>query len=158
MDVYCSAQVKEALYREYHYVFATDKYPGVPQLQIKEITKEPFELVGTGTVIPVEVMHYKMPVLGFRFGDFAYITDANTVSNEEREKLKGVKILVVNALRREAHISHFNLEEALNFIDQVKPEKAFLTHISHLFGTHDEIHDWLPDNVEVAYDGLEIQF
>ena len=158
MDVYCSPQVIDALHREYHYVFAAEKYPGIPQLQIKEISKEPFDLIGFGKVVPVEVMHYKMPVLGFRFGDFAYITDAKTVSEEEREKLKGVKVLVVNALRREAHISHFNLEEALDFINLVQPEKAYLTHISHLFGTHEEILEMLPPNVEVAFDGLEIEF
>lgn len=158
MDVYCTKAVKDALHREYHYVFSADKYPGVPQLQIKDITKEPFELPGSGMVVPVEVMHYKMPVLGFRFGDFAYITDAKTVSDEERKKLNGVKVLVVNALRKEQHISHFNLEEALAFIDLVQPEKAYLTHISHLFGTHEEINAILPDHVCVAYDGLELQF
>jgi phosphoribosyl 1,2-cyclic phosphate phosphodiesterase len=108
-------------------------------------------------VVPIEVMHYKMPVLGFRVGDFTYITDAKTVTAKEREKIRGSKVLVVNALRREPHISHFNLEEALEFIMDIQPEVAYLTHISHLFGSHKDIEDELPKNVHVAYDGLRIR-
>jgi phosphoribosyl 1,2-cyclic phosphate phosphodiesterase len=97
-----------------------------------------------------------MEVYGFRIGDFAYITDAKTVANEEVEKLKGVKVLIINALRKQPHISHFNLEEALAFIERIAPEKAFLTHISHIFGTHEEIESELPESISVAYDGMEL--
>ena len=109
-------------------------------------------------LIPVEVMHYKMPVFGYRINDFTYITDAKTIAPAEIEKVKGTKVLIVNALHRSAHISHFNLEEALAFIALIQPEKAYLTHISHLFGKHHEIEESLPKNVFVAYDGLEIEF
>lgn len=155
MEVYCSYQVEEALRREFHYVFTNIDYPGVPKVNINRIENKPFEVDGI-PVIPIQVMHYKMPVLGFRFEDFTYITDAKTISCEEREKIRGTKILVVNALRKEAHISHFNLEEALAFIEDISPERAYLTHISHLFGTHEEIEKLLPDNVYVAFDGLVI--
>ena len=150
MDVYCSEHVDAALKREYHYVFSALKYPGVPELNLIRILKNDL------TVIPIQVMHYKMKVFGFRIGDFAYITDAKTVANEEIEKLRGVKVLIVNALRKEPHISHFNLDEALAFINRVAPEKAYLTHISHVFGTHDEIERELPESIAVAYDGLEL--
>ena len=153
MEIYCTARVEEALRREYQYAFEEDKYPGIPQLNINRITKEPFVVEGHLYVEPVEVMHYLMPVLGFRFGDFAYVTDAKTVSEIEIAKLKGVKILIVNALRKEPHLSHFNLDEALEFIEAVGAEQAYLTHISHLFGTHEEIERELPAHVRVAYDG-----
>lgn len=158
MDIYCSKAVETALRREYHYAFSEDKYPGIPQLNIINIRNTPFSVSGDIPVTPVEVMHYFMPVFGFRIGDFAYITDAKTIEDQEIEKLKGVKVLIVNALRKEPHISHFNLEEALNFIREVNPEKAYLTHISHMFGTHREIESELPPNVFAAYDGLKLNF
>lgn len=157
MDVYCSEHVDVALKREYHYVFSAVKYPGVPELNLIRINNnESFTLKNDLIVHPIRVLHYKMEVYGFRIGDFAYITDAKTVAKEEVEKLKGVKILIVNALRKEPHISHFNRDEALAFIEQVAPEKAYLTHISHVFGTHDEIESELPASIAVAYDGLEL--
>ena len=156
MEVFCSNRVEAALRREFHYVFDENKYPGVPLIQLHTINKEKFILPGGLEVLPIEVMHYKMPVLAYRINDFAYITDAKTISIEEKEKLKGVKVLIVNALRVEEHISHFNLVEALQLIDEIKPEKAYLTHISHLFGTHDEIQALCPPNVYPAYDGLKI--
>lgn len=157
MDVYCSEHVEAALKREYHYVFSALKYPGVPELNLIRIdNNQSFTLKNELTVVPIKVMHYKMEVFGFRFGDFAYITDAKTVATNEVEKLKGVKVLIINALRKEPHISHFNLEEALAFIDLVAPEKAYLTHISHVFGTQEEIEKELPAHVHVAYDGLEL--
>jgi phosphoribosyl 1,2-cyclic phosphate phosphodiesterase len=157
MEVYCTVRVEEALRREFHYVFLRDGYPGIPQVELNRIdSSTPFDLPGGLMVIPIEVMHYKLPVLGFRFGDFAYITDAKTITQEEKDKLIGVKILMINALRIEPHLSHFNLEEAIAFIREVKPEKAYLTHISHLFGAHDEINNMLPDDIFVAYDGMEI--
>jgi phosphoribosyl 1,2-cyclic phosphate phosphodiesterase len=157
MNVYCAAPVEEALRRDFHYAFAENKYPGVPSLRIYPIDKNPFELSNGTKIIPIEVMHYKMPVLGYRIGDFTYITDAKTISEEEKEKIRGTEILVVNALRIQEHISHFNLEEALAFIEEIQPKKAYLTHISHLFGTHEEISAMLPPNVYAAYDGLTFE-
>ncbi len=156
MEVYCNTSVEKALKREFYYVFEANKYPGVPSVNLNLINKEPFT-INDMSVTPIEVMHYKMPVLGFRIGDFTYITDAKTVSEEEREKIRGTKVLVVNALRREEHISHFNLEQALDFIEDIGPEKAYLTHISHLFGTHEDIEKELPENVSVAFDGLRLE-
>lgn len=157
MNIYCASTVETALRREFFYAFEEHKYPGVPSLNIVPISNQPFYLTNGVEVIPIQVMHYKMPVLGFRIGDFTYITDAKTISAEEKEKIKGSKILIVNALRKEEHISHFNLEEALAFIDEIKPEQAYLTHISHLFGTHQEISDLLPPNIYPAYDGLTFE-
>ena len=155
MEIYCTPAVEEALKREYSYAFAEYKYPGIPQLNITIIGSQPFDLKPGFTVQPVEVMHYQMPVLGFRFGDFAYITDAKTVADSEIEKLKGVRLLIVNALRKEPHLSHFNEDEALEFIAKVNPEKAYLTHISHLYGKHEAIERGLPPHVGVAFDGQQ---
>ena len=156
MQVYCSKRVEVALKREFHYVFDEDKYPGVPLIQLNTIQNEKFTLPGGLEVQPIDVMHYKMPVIAYRIKDFAYITDAKTITESEREKLKGVKVLIVNALRIQEHISHFNLYEALQLIEEIKPEKAYLTHISHLFGTHEEIKALCPSNVYPAFDGLKI--
>ena len=156
MQVYCSKRVEVALKREFHYVFDEDKYPGVPLIQLNTIQNEKFTLPGGLEVQPIDVMHYKMPVIAYRIKDFAYITDAKTITESEREKLKGVKVLIVNALRIQEHISHFNLDEALQLIEEIKPEKAYLTHISHLFGTHKEIKALCPSNVYPAFDGLKI--
>jgi len=156
MPVFCTEDVEKAIRNEFHYVFAENSYPGIPKIALNRISKDnSFEVSGL-SFIPIEVMHYKMPVLGFRIGDFAYITDAKTVSDVEKKKLDGVKVLIVNALRREEHISHFNLQEALEFIASINPEQAYLTHISHLFGRHDDILDDLPPNVSVVYDGMKI--
>jgi len=133
MDVFATPRVQEALRREFHYVFAETKYPGVPEVKLKTIDGEPFT-IGEMQFIPVEVMHYKMPVLGFRIGNFAYVTDANYIAPAELEKLKGLDVLVLNALRIQTHMSHFSLSEALEIIDFLKPKKAYLTHISHLLG------------------------
>jgi len=158
MEIFCTPEVEEALRREYHYAFAESNYPGIPQLNINSIGLDPFELPDGLQLIPIEVMHYKMSVLGFRIGEFAYVTDAKTVEQSEIEKLKGVKVLIVNALRKEPHLSHFNLDEALDFIQKVGPESAYLTHISHLFGTHEQIEEELPPHVHVAYDGQQFEF
>jgi phosphoribosyl 1,2-cyclic phosphate phosphodiesterase len=154
MEIFCTERVETALKREFQYVFSNERYPGIPEVKLNNINLEPFQLPDGPIVTPIEVMHYKLPVLGFRIGDFTYITDAKTVSEKELEKVKGTKILIVNALHRSEHISHFNLEEALIFIDQVNPEKAYLTHISHLFGCHTEIEKILPPNVFIAFDGM----
>lgn len=157
MEVYCSEAVEFALRREFHYVFSGVPYPGIPTLHLNRIVNEKFQLIDGVEVMPIQVMHYRMPVFGFRIGDFTYITDAKTVSIEEMEKVKGSKVLIVNCLHRSQHISHFNLEEALAFIEAVKPEKAYLTHISHLFGKHADIENDLPENVYLAYDGLKLE-
>lgn len=157
MEIFCSERVEEALIREFYYVFESVKYPGVPAVNINRIYNEPFVLPCGAEVTPIEVMHYKMPVFGFRIGDFTYITDAKSISEEELEKVKGSKVVVINALRQSEHISHFNLEQALEFIEKVNPETAYLTHISHLFDTHEGIQSQLPENVFVAFDGLKIR-
>lgn len=157
MDVYATPQVQEALKREYHYVFMDKKYPGIPQVNLLELDDEPIELFGE-KIIPINVMHLKLPVKAFRLRGFTYITDANYISEEEFKKIEGTEYLVINALRKEKHISHYNLEEALAFIERVKPKKAYLTHISHLMGLQSEVSKELPDNVEIAYDGLRIPF
>ena len=157
MEVYADERVQKALRREYAYVFAEDKYPGIPQMNTHTIYNEPFFIQGI-KVIPIRLMHYKLPIFGFRIQNFTYITDTNYIPPEEKEKVKGTKVLVVNALRKEKHISHFNLEEALQFIDEIKPEKAYLTHISHLMGKMADIEKELPENVFFAYDGLKLEF
>jgi phosphoribosyl 1,2-cyclic phosphate phosphodiesterase len=153
MDVYADERVQQALKREFHYVFADLKYPGIPKINLHTITNTPFIVEGI-KIIPIEVMHHKLPVLGFRIGDFTYVTDANFISESEKEKIKGTKVLVLNALRREEHISHFTLNQALELIKELKPEMTYLTHISHQLGKYDDINAELPKNVRCAYDGL----
>ncbi|WP_304133316.1 MBL fold metallo-hydrolase [Mesonia mobilis] len=156
ISVYAHPRVIKALEKRFDYVFETvNKYPGTPSLKINEINDNPFT-IGNLDVVPVNVWHHKLQVYAFRFGDFAYVTDAKTIEEEELEKLKGVKVLTVNALRKEPHLSHFNLEEALDFIKKVNPERAYLTHISHLLGFHEEVEKELPENVFLAYDNLKI--
>ena len=157
MELFCSEAVEEALRRDFHYVFSGNRYPGIPTVKLNRIENKPFLLPNGPLLTPIEVMHYKMPVFGFRLDDFTYITDAKTISSKEKEKVKGTKILIVNALHRSEHLSHFNLEEALAFIAEINPERAYLTHVSHLFGKHQEIEASLPPNVFVAYDGMTIQ-
>ena len=156
IPVYAHKRVIKALEDRFEYIFETEnKYAGAPGVKTHQIENKPFTLGGIN-VIPINGMHYKLQVFGFRLNDFAYLTDMKTVEDKEIEKLKGVKVLVVNALREEQHVSHFNLDEALAFIDKVKPEKAYLTHISHLLGFHDEVQQRLPKNVFLAYDNLQI--
>ncbi len=156
IPIYAHKRVLKALKKRFDYVFKTkNKYPGAPTVIQNRIKNEPF-LLKNLEVIPVNGKHYKLQVFGFKFGDFAYLTDMKTVKAEEIEKIKNVKVLVVNALRIEPHPSHFNLEEALQFIAEVNPETAYLTHISHLLGFHEAIQKKLPKNVFLAYDGLEI--
>jgi phosphoribosyl 1,2-cyclic phosphate phosphodiesterase len=157
MDVYCDLNVQKALLREYPYVFSDFKYPGVPEVKVHQINKDQAFTIDGNLFTPIEVMHYKLPVLGFRVGDLTYITDAKTIAEAEVEKVRGSKVLVVNALRLTEHISHFNLEQALDFIKKVNPERAYLTHLSHLMGRHDDVVKLLPANVFVAYDGLKVK-
>lgn len=156
MPVYGSEEVMKALEREYYYVFEAVKYPGVPQITVHTIDNTPFELNGC-KFEPIQLWHHRMPVFGFRIGNFAYITDANLIPEEEMLKLKGLKVLVINALRKETHISHFNLEQALEIIGRLQPEQAYLTHISHQLGLHAEEEALLPQSVRLAYDGLKIE-
>ena len=153
INVYAHKRVQDALKKEFSYIFAHHKYPGIPQLDLFEIGHHPFEVAGV-PFIPIEVMHFQLPVLGFRIADFTYITDAKTVSEVEKAKIKGTKVLVINALQQEKHISHFTLEEAVAFAQEIGAEKTYFTHISHRLGTHQKISELLPAGVELAYDGL----
>ena len=156
IPIYAHKRVLKALKKRFDYVFKTkNKYPGAPTVIQNRIKNTPF-LLKNLQIIPINGKHDKLQVFGFKFGDFAYLTDMKTVKAEEVEKIKNVKVLVVNALRIEPHPSHFNLEEALQFIAEVNPETAYLTHISHLLGFHEAIQKKLPKNVFLAYDGLEI--
>lgn len=154
MNIYADARVQTALMREFPYVFAEFKYPGIPQINIHPIGLEPFD-IGSMHFIPIEVLHYKLPVLGFRINDFTYITDAKTVSPEEKEKIKGSKILVLNALQRQTHISHFTLDEAMDFAREIGADTTYFTHISHRLGKHADIERELPAGIKLAYDGLQ---
>jgi len=155
IDIYATERVQAALKREFAYIFAEFKYPGIPQVNMHTIGLEPFD-IGSLHFIPIEVMHYKLPVLGFRIADFTYITDAKTVAPAEIEKIKGSKILVINALQTQSHISHFTLDEALSFAQEVGAEKTYLTHISHRLGLHKVMTEQLPQGIEFAYDGLRL--
>lgn len=155
MNIYADSRVQNALIREFPYVFAEYRYPGIPQVDIHPIGLEPFD-IGSIHFIPIEVMHYKLPVLGFRINDFTYITDAKTVSETEKEKIKGTKILVINALQKESHISHFTLNEAIAFAREIGAETTYLTHISHRLGKHADVSAQLPTGIELAYDGLQL--
>ena len=153
MDIYANAQTEEALRREFMYVFSEQKYPGLPRVNIKSISTEPF-LAGDIPVQPVVVYHLKMPVLGFRFGKFTYITDANEISEIEKEKIRGSEILVINALRNERHVSHFTLTEAIALADELEVPSAWFTHMSHQIGLHEKVNGLLPPNRQLAWDGL----
>ncbi len=156
MNIYAHERVIKSIKKRYDYIFeAENKYPGAPDVVINVIENKPFKLPEM-EVVPINADHHFVQVFGFRFQDFAYLTDIKTVEANEIEKLKDIKVLVVNALRITPHISHFNLEEALDFINLIKPEKAYLTHISHLLGFHDNVEKELPKNVFLAYDGLKI--
>ena len=144
------------VYKDFSYAFAAFRYPGVPEINYHVIDDRPF-YIDDIQVVPIPVLHYKMPVLGFRIGNFAYITDAKTIPASSMERLKGVEYLVINALRKELHMSHFNLEEALTMIARIQPKSAFLTHIGHQMGLSAEVSKELPVQVKLAYDTLEIE-
>ncbi len=157
MPVYATQHVQEQLRDRFAYIFAVDGYPGIPRLELREIKKEQRFEVGGLDILPIEVIHGRLPVLGFRFGDFTYITDAKYISEESQALIKGSKILVLNALHHKMHYSHFNLEEALEMIAILKPEQAYLTHISHHMGLDAVVNADLPPGVQLAYDGLELE-
>lgn len=156
MQVYGHKRVLDTLKKEFSYAFTEHKYPGVPLIDLNEISNTTFDIEGI-CFTPIEVMHYKLPVFGFRIKDFTYITDANFISDEELAKVKGSKVLVINALRHEEHISHFTLKQALEIIEKIQPEKAFLTHLSHQMGKHGHVEGALPSNVRIAFDGQQFK-
>lgn len=155
IDIFATEPSQQGIMREFAYAFAEFKYPGIPDLNLRTITDEPFDINGY-PIIPVQVMHYKMPVLGFRFGDFTYITDANFIAPEEKEKIKGSRILVLNALRKEKHISHFTLGEAIELAQELQIPEVYFTHISHQMGKHEDVTKELPAGMALAYDGLTL--
>ncbi len=156
IPIYAHKRVVESLQKRFEYIMSKDnKYPGAPSVAVNVIENKPF-LFKKLPIIPVNAMHNRLQVFGFRLNDFAYLTDVKTIEPEETEKLKGVTVLVINALRQEPHHSHFNLEDALAFIAELNPEQAYITHISHLLGFHEEIQPTLPKNVFLAYDNLKI--
>ena len=157
IEIYAEKRVLDSLKREFHYVFDPKfDYPGIPKINPNEITNQPFTILEK-TIIPIRGFHHKLPVLGFRIDDFTYITDMNRIEKEELEKIKGTKILVINALQKTEHISHFTLAEALKIIKTIKPETAYLTHMSHILGKHEDVSKELPENVFLGFDGLTIK-
>ncbi|SFJ62890.1 MBL fold metallo-hydrolase [Olleya namhaensis] len=156
LPIYAHKRVIEQLKIRFEYVFATEnRYPGAPTVSVNEIKNEAFTIAGK-SIIPIEALHYKLQVFGFRFDNFAYLTDVKTITQTELDKLKDLDVLVINALRIKEHISHLNLEQALEIIALLKPKRAYLTHVSHLLGFHDEVEKQLPENVFLAYDQLKI--
>ena len=156
MQIYANQLTLDALMREFAYAFADKKYPGVPELELNAIDLQPFS-IGEVPVQPIQVWHMKMPVYGFRFGDFTYITDANRIDEEEKEKIWGSKVMVVNALRKDKHISHYNLEEAINLVQELQVPEAYFTHISHQLVRHGEIEPTLPEGMHLAYVVLQVE-
>ncbi len=152
IDIFAEERVQKAVRKEYSYVFAEYQYPGIPKMRLNPVTDYGFTIKGIN-LIPLRVFHYRLPVYGFRIGNFAYITDANYIPEETKEKLFGVKYFVINALRKEKHISHFSLREAINLVREVSPRKAFITHISHQMGLHEEVTATLPPEIMLAFDG-----
>ena len=157
VNLFAHPRVVKALSQRFDYIFETEnKYPGAPNINTHFIENKTFN-VGGIDILPVEGLHYKLPVFGFRIDNFCYLTDMKTISDTEKQKLKNLDVLVINALRQEDHISHFNLEQALAIIEELKPKQAYITHISHLMGFHNEVEASLPPNVNLAYDNLQIE-
>ncbi len=156
IDIYAHKRVQEALKKEFHYIFSGNNYPGIPRLTLHEIQEDQPFLVSGIEIIPISVMHFQLPVFGFRIGNFSYITDAKTITEEDKLKIRGSAVLVINALQKEKHISHLTLAEALELAAEIGAGKTYLTHISHRLGTHTAISAELPEGVFLAYDGLEL--
>lgn len=157
IDIYARDNAIVAIRRDYSYIFEKHIYPGLPEANLVEVSGKASFDVDNINIMPIEVMHKDLPILGYRIGDLTYITDANYISDQELEKLKDTKVLVINALRIETHFSHFSLSEALQIVNRIKPERAYLTHMSHEMGFYNEVSRSLPQNVFLAYDGLEIE-
>ena len=156
MDIYAQEHVNLLIKNEFNYAFDINKYPGVPDIKLHDLYNKPFK-INNISITPVEVQHFQLPIFGYIIHDFAYITDAKSIQRSEKDKLLGLKVLVINALRKKSHISHFTLEEALEMIKELKPEKAYITHISHQLGLHEEVEKERPENVHLAYDKLIIE-
>lgn len=156
MDIYAEKRVHKSIKDVFSYVFEENKYPGVPDMNLIEIDNNVFDIEGI-KITPIRAKHLRLPVFGFRIGSFVYVTDANYIADEEKEKMKNADILVINALRKKEHISHFTLSEALQLINELSPRKAYITHISHQMGLHSKVQNQLPENVHLAYDGLLLQ-
>jgi phosphoribosyl 1,2-cyclic phosphate phosphodiesterase len=157
IDIFAEERVQKEVRKEYSYVFAEYQYPGVPKMRLNDVPPHPFHVKGI-EVIPVRLFHYRLPIYGFRIGDFAYITDANYIPEESMEKLFGVKYLVINALRKEKHISHFSLMEAVEHIKKISPKRAFITHVSHQMGKWSDVSPELPPEILIAWDGMKFTF
>lgn len=155
MDVFANEMTQEVLIREFPYAFADTRYPGVPEIKLNVIATDSFE-VGDIPIVPILVWHLKMPVLGFRFGKFTYITDANKIDEDEKEKIAGTEVLVLNTLRKEKHISHFNLEEGIKLAQELKVPQTYFTHLSHQMGKHETVQRELPKGISLAWDCLEV--
>jgi phosphoribosyl 1,2-cyclic phosphate phosphodiesterase len=153
MDIYATPETQSVIRREFSYIFDNPDYPGIPQVNMHQMANEPFEINGL-QIVPVRVLHYRLEVFGFRIGDFTYITDANYIAPEELEKIKGSKVLVLNALRHEPHISHFTLEEAVAVARETGAAQTYFTHISHQLGLHQVLNQHLPAGMALAYDGM----
>jgi len=157
IDVYATERVQASLKREFYYIFAETKYHGLPQINLHTVTNGEDFKIGESTIIPFEIMHHLLPITGYRIGSFTYITDAKTISEESFDKIKGSKILVINALQKAPHISHFTLDEAIAFAEKAGAEVTYLTHISHNLGKHTEVEKDLPKHIRLAYDGLKLE-
>ena len=155
VEIYCTQRVNEALHREFPYVFSDYRYPGVPSVNMNIIENKEFEINGV-KILPIEAMHYKLPIFGFRIKNFVYLTDVSSISEKEKEKMKNTDLLILDALRRKPHISHLTLEQALELINELKPKRALLTHISHYMGKYDDLLKELPSNIDLSYDGQTI--
>jgi phosphoribosyl 1,2-cyclic phosphate phosphodiesterase len=156
LNLYARKQVSDQLKQEFHYAFSEERYPGIPLLEIHEIVNHPF-LIENLKFIPVEVLHHKLPVFGFRIKDFTYITDVNYIPEKELDKIRGSKILILDALQKSDHISHFTLKQAVEIALEIGAEKTYFTHISHKMGLHEEVNAELPNGIELGYDGLTLQ-
>ncbi len=156
MDIYASVRDQNSIKKEFSYAFSNSKYPGVPSFKLHTITGDKFS-IGSVSVQPLPALHYNMEIFGFRIGNFAYITDTNYIPPSTLLQLLDCEVIVLNALRKEKHVSHYNLEQAIKVLEFLRPQKAYLTHISHLLGFHSEIEKTLPDFIHLAYDGLRLE-
>ncbi|MCC7400627.1 MAG: MBL fold metallo-hydrolase [Chitinophagaceae bacterium] len=156
MPVYANSLTEEAIRRDFYYAFSDTKYPGIPEIELHTISLTPFT-VGDIPVTPVMTWHLKMPVMGFRFGKFTYITDANRIEDKEKEKIMGTEVLVLNALRKKEHVSHFNLKQAIDLSQELNPRETYFTHVSHQMGKHAEVESELPDSIHLAYDRMVLE-
>ena len=155
MPLYCNQITSDALKLEFPYIFSGSNYPGIPKVAVNIIENKPF-IIGKTTIEPIKVLHYKLSVFGFRVKNFVYLTDVSEISEKEKEKMKGADLIILDALRKKSHISHFNLEQALALLEELKPKQALLTHISHYMGLSDKVNKELPDHINLAYDGQVI--